>query len=184
MLHLILTLYRTIPSRLSRHLLQLNLSSSIHHHHDIDPAVDTIMNHGVAMLPYRLLSSANAEALRVHVLDRNDRLTSDEEIPLSSAENRWSFRIGEYYYIVTLYCCRCCSYIFLIVGSACVGLLDGWVVVFKLLQCIPIIASIVRKSDRHAYFSCFVNISASIKVIYRIKTITHPQRGDYIKSIV
>ena len=55
---------------------------------------------------------------------------------------------------------------------------------FKLLQCTPVIASIVRKGDLRAYFSFYVYISASIKVVFRIETITHPQRGIASKASI
>ena len=58
-----------------------------------EKAVDTIMTHGSFILP-DLLSEEVSNELRTHILKRNDGLTYEEDIPLDTPENRWSFGIG------------------------------------------------------------------------------------------
>jgi len=58
-----------------------------------ETAVDTIMTHGSFILP-DLLSEEVSNELRTHILKRNDGLTYEEDIPLDTPENRWSFGVG------------------------------------------------------------------------------------------
>ena len=58
-------------------------------------AVDSIMRHGMGIFP-KILSDETSDALRNHILKRNDELTEEESIPLDGPQGRWSFGIRKF----------------------------------------------------------------------------------------
>ena len=57
-------------------------------------AVDSFMSHGMGLFP-KLVQDDTSEALRNHILKRNEELTEGESIPLDGPQGRWSFGIRE-----------------------------------------------------------------------------------------